>query len=150
MRHLPGLGRVDAEPAPAGLPDEAGKNPPEHVAPWYGPVSGRFPEWWTASAWKGMWNSPIQDIGGEFCACVSGNPYLFGMRGAPTLADMVIRKWRNARAAVAWYRDDVAAKAHADHYVAIDRNIVGPRAYHDGSCTQRACATSPSVRAWVR
>ena len=101
-------------------------------AQWYGPVCGRFPEWWTASAWKGMWNSPIQDIGGEFCACVSGNPYLFGMRGAPTLADMVIRKWRNARAAVAWYRDDVAAKALPDHYVAIDRNIVGPRAYHDG------------------
>jgi hypothetical protein len=95
---------------------------------WYGPVSGRSGEWWTASNWKAMWNNNRQDFGGEFVAAASGNPYVYQLRGDP--ADQTVSKWRDARMPIAWYRNDVAPKPLPDNYTAIDRNIAGPRAWY--------------------
>lgn len=96
---------------------------------WYGPLNGRSGEWWTASNWKAMWNSTGSDYGGEFVTAASGNPYLAGMRG-----DLrpVIKKWRDARAQVAWFRGDIAHKELPSNYTCIDRNIQGPRAWYGG------------------
>ncbi len=95
---------------------------------WYGPVSGRAGEWWTASNWKAMWNSGGQDIGGEYVAAASGNPYVYHLRGEP--GNFTVNKWRDARMPIAWYRNDVAPKAMPDNYTIIDRNIAGPRAWY--------------------
>ncbi len=95
---------------------------------WYGPVSGRAGEWWTASNWKAMWNSGGQDVGGDFVAAVSGNPYIYQIRG--DLSNFTVNKWRDARMSVAWFRNDVAPKSLPDNYTVIDRNIAGPRAWY--------------------
>ena len=95
---------------------------------WYGPVNGRSGEWWTASNWKAMWNSTGSDCGGQVVACVTGNPYLYGMMG--NSHGFTTRKWRDARVGVAWYRNDVKPKPLPQDYTAIDRNIAGPRAWY--------------------
>jgi hypothetical protein len=95
---------------------------------WFGPVTGRSGEWWTASNWKAMWNSTGSDCGGPFVACVTGNPYIYGMMG--NSHSFITRKWRDARIGVAWYRNDVKPKPLPQNYTAIDRNIAGPRAWY--------------------
>jgi hypothetical protein len=95
---------------------------------WYGPVNGRSGEWWTASNWKAMWNSVGSDCGGPFVACVTGNPYLYGMMG--NSHKYTTRKWRDARVAIAWYRNDIKPMSLPQNYTAIDRNIAGPRAWY--------------------
>ncbi len=94
---------------------------------WYGPLNGKSGEWWTASNWKAMWNSTGSDYGGEFVTAVTGNPYLVGMRGE---YKPVLKKWKDARASVAWYRDDITPEKLPENYTCIDRNIQGPRAWY--------------------
>ena len=101
-----------------------------HRLEWYGPVSvGRHGEYWTSPSWKHTWNGGEFATGGEPIVSISGNPWVRGLTTPPG-AGKRLRNWEQARAAVAWWRADIAPLPMPDNYTIPDRNIAGPRAWY--------------------
>ncbi len=95
---------------------------------WYGPINGKFFDWWTSPSWKHMWNS-ISGTGQTGEATNGKNPYTRADLDSAINAAATASNWIGQQNKVAWYEPGTVALTRPD-YTVFDRNVLGPRAWY--------------------